>query len=108
MGGDAERQPGLADLVKVGIDQVLLAEMQMLRAGHDRGAPVVIHHQPGRRAPGHRQRVADDLQRLAVVELLGAQLNGADAEFRQPLNPGDAVDDGIERIRIRHARTVSR
>ena len=52
----------------------------MLGAGHDRRAPVVVDHQLGVRALDHLERVADDLQRLGVVEILGAQLNGADAE----------------------------
>ena len=97
MGGDAERQPGLADFVEVGVDEIFLAEMQMLCAGNDRRAPVVVDHELWRRVPlGHLERVADDLQRLRVVELLGAQLDGADAEHGQSRHPGDAVDDGVE------------
>ena len=80
MGGDAERQPGFADRVEVGVGQIFLAEMQMLRAGDDRRAPVIVDHELGRRALGHLERVADELQRLAVVEVLGAQLHRADAE----------------------------
>ena len=108
MGGDAERQAGFADFIEIGIDEIFLAEMQMLGAGDDRRAPVIIDHEFGRRAFCHRERVADDLQRLGVVEILGAQLDGADAERGQPRHPFDAVDDRIELIRIRHARTVSR
>ena len=80
----------------------------MLCAGHDRRAPVVVDHQFCRRALRRLERVADDLQRAAVVEVLGPQLNGADAKFGQPRHPGDAVDDGVKLIRIRHARTGSR
>ena len=58
MGGDAERQSGAADRGDVGVDQVFLAEMQMLGAGHDRRAPVVVDHELGRRALGDRERVA--------------------------------------------------
>ena len=114
MGGDAERQPGVADRLEVGVGEVFLAEMQMLGAGDDRRAPVIVDHEFGRRALGHLERVGHDLQRLGIVEILGAQLNGADAERGQPRDPGDAVDDGIKAIRIRvairirHARTGSR
>ena len=45
MGGDAERQPGLADRLEVGIDKIFLAEMQMLGAGDDRRAPVIVDHE---------------------------------------------------------------
>ena len=45
MGGDAERQPGLADRLEIGVGQIFLAEMQMLRAGDDRRAPVVVDHE---------------------------------------------------------------
>ena len=93
MGGNAERESGVADRLEIGIGQVFLAEMQMLGAGHDRRAPVIIDHELCIRAPDDLQRVADGLQRLGIVEVLGAQLNGADAEQRQARDPGDAVDD---------------
>ena len=86
----------------------------MFGAGDDRGAPVVVDHDPGVGTPGGLQRVGDDLQRLGVIQILGAQLHGADAELREPFDPGDTVNNGIETIRIRrairirHARTESR
>ena len=51
MGGDAERQAGIADRVEVGIGEVFLAEMQMLCAGDDRGAPVIVDHELCRACP---------------------------------------------------------
>ncbi len=46
MGGEAERRcPALADRVHVGLGEVFLAEMQMLRAGVDGRAPVVVDHE---------------------------------------------------------------
>src|SRR4051794_3820356 len=45
MGGDAERQAGLADRSEVGVRKVLLAEMKIFRAGDDRRAPIVVHDQ---------------------------------------------------------------
>ena len=47
MGGNAKRQPGLADRRKVGIGQIFLAEMQMFGAGDDGGAPVIVNHEFG-------------------------------------------------------------
>ena len=47
MGGDAERQPGFADFAEVGVGKVFLAEMQMLCAGDDRRAPVIVDHEFG-------------------------------------------------------------
>ncbi|GCC43866.1 hypothetical protein chiPu_0027954 [Chiloscyllium punctatum] len=107
MGGDTERELGFADLGEVGVGEVFLAEMQMLGTGDNSRAPVVVDHELCGRALRHGQRVGDDLQRRGIVEVLGAQLDGADAELGQSLDPVDAVDDGIERIRIRHARTGS-
>ncbi len=109
MGGDAERQAGVADRLEVGVGEIFLAEMQMLGAGDDRRAPVVVDHELRRACPAVTASASvHDLQRLGIVELLGAQLNGADAERGEARHPGDAVDDGIEAIRIRHARTGSR
>ena len=107
MGGNAERDPGVADRFQVGIDKVFLAEMQMLGAGHDRGAPVIIDHELGVGAPDDLDRVGHRLQRFGIIEVLGAQLNRADAEQREARNPGNGINDGIETIRIRHARTGS-
>ena len=84
---EAERQPRLLDRGDVGLGEILLAEMKMLGASDDRRAPVVVDDQPGRRALGDRQRVGDDLQRLAVIEVLGAQLDGADAELASGARP---------------------
>ena len=50
VGGDAERQAGLADGTKVGVRKILLAEMEIFRAGDDRGAPIVVHDELGLRA----------------------------------------------------------
>ncbi len=113
MGGDAERQPGIADRLQIGIDQVFLAEMQMFGAGDDRRAPVIIDHQFGRVPSVTASASVTICSACGLVQVLGAQLHGADAKRGQPRHPGDAVDDGIElirirvAIRIRHARTVS-
>ena len=96
MGGDAERQPGLADGLEVGVGEILLAEMQVFCAGDDGRAPIVVYHEFCRRALGDLQRVGDDLQGLGVVEVLGAQLDRADAKPAQALDPGEAVDDRIK------------
>src|SRR4051794_3205673 len=47
MGGDAERQAGLADGVEVRVGKVLLAEMQVLCTRDNRRAPIVVDDQPG-------------------------------------------------------------
>src|ERR1700730_6549745 len=107
MGGEAERETRIADCLEIGVNKVLLAEMQMFCSGHDRRAPVIIDHEFCRRAFCDFERVADDLQRFAVVEVFRAQLDRADAKRGQARDPTDAVDHGIEAIRIRHARTVS-
>ena len=64
MGGDAERQSGFADFAEVGVGKVFLAEMQMLCAGDDRRAPVIVDHEFGIGALDGLQRVGHDLQRL--------------------------------------------
>ena len=51
MGGDAERQSGFADFAEVGVGEVFLAEMQMLCAGDDRRAPVVVDDEFGVACP---------------------------------------------------------
>ena len=51
MGGDAERQAGLADRLEIGVGKIFLAEMQMLCAGDDRRAPVIVDHEFGRACP---------------------------------------------------------
>ena len=110
MGGEAERQSGAADRGDVGFGEVFLAEMQMFRAGHDRRAPVVVDDELG---------VACRRDRLERVASPSAAPPSCDRSFARswivptpssakPRHPGDAVDDGIEAIRIRHARTVSR
>ncbi len=97
MGGDAERQARLADSTEVGIDQVFLAEMQMLGAGDDRRTPVIVDHELGRSCPWSPASASVTICSAAgIVELLGAQLDGADAKLGQPPDPRDAVDDGIE------------
>ena len=58
MGGNAERQPGVADRLEVGVGEIFLAEMQMLGAGDDRRAPVIIDHELCVRALDDFQRVA--------------------------------------------------
>src|ERR1700733_6006576 len=42
MGGKAECQSGFTDGAKVGLGEILLAEMQMLGAGDDRRAPIIV------------------------------------------------------------------
>ena len=64
MGGDPERQSGFADFAEVGVDKVFLAEMQMLCAGDDRRAPVIVDHEFRRRALDRLEGVGHDLQRL--------------------------------------------
>src|SRR5262245_1003331 len=108
MGGDAEREAGGADRLEVSIGQIFLAEMQVLRAGLDRRAPVIVDDEARARALDGGERLLDDRKRLGIVEVFRTQLNGADAEFCEARDPGDAVDDRIKTIRIRHARTESR
>ena len=73
--------PALRIALEVGVGEVFLAEMQVLRAGDDRRAPVVVDHELRARVPlVDLERIGDDLQRLGIVEVLGAQLDGADAE----------------------------
>src|SRR5207248_11727319 len=83
--------------------QILLAEMQMFGASLDRRAPIIVDNDVCRRALGHRKRIADDLQRLGVLEVLGAQLHRSDAKQCKARDPGDAVDDGIKAVRMRVA-----
>ena len=107
MGRNAEGQPGAADRGHVRRIEVFLSEMQVLRARIDGRAPIIIHDQLGLCAFGHRQCLADDGERSGIIEILRTQLNGADAELRQALDPRDSIDHGIKTIRIQHARTVS-
>jgi hypothetical protein len=56
MGGEPEGQARVTNCVEIGINQVFLAEMQMLCPGDDRRAPVIIDHELGRRAFCHFER----------------------------------------------------
>jgi len=88
MGGDAERQLRFADLGEISIGEVFLAEMQMLGAGDDRGAPVIVTTSFVGVPLVIARASLTICSARAVVKLLGAQLDGADAEFGQALDPG--------------------
>jgi hypothetical protein len=108
VGRDAQRQSGIADRGEIGLRQIFLAKMQVFRSGDNGRAPVIVDHQLRICALRDRERIAHDLQRRAIVKILGAQLHRADTKCGEARDPGDAVDDGIEAVRIRHARTGSR
>src|SRR5437868_2244431 len=106
MRGKPKRQAGVADRLEIGIGQILLAEVQMFGASLDRRAPVVIDDEFCRRALDDSECVANDLQRLGVLEILGAQLHRTDAKQCKARDLGDAVYDGIKAVRIRNHDTA--
>ena len=97
VGREAERQPGGADRLDVGVGEgreVLLAEMQVLGFRFDRCLPVIVDHEPGRGAAGGGQRFAHELERVGLVQVLRAQLDRADAEAGEAFQPRDQSTTG--------------
>src|SRR6202049_727736 len=92
--------------------QILLAEVHVVRARGDRGLPIVVHDDFGLRVFSNVQRAANDFQRGLLAKVFRAQLDRAYVQLRQTFDPFQAVDDGIEAVRMaghgRHLRTASR
>ncbi len=83
---------------EIGGGQILLAQMDVVGAQLERLAPVVVDDQLAAVAPAQLEAVGDFLANALGRGILEAQLDGADAEGNQPLEPGEVRDDRIEQV----------
>src|SRR5690606_37304236 len=91
-----DAQARAPDRGEVGLGEVLLAEVDPLRALVDRDPPVVVDHERGAMAAREREALADLGAQLGLGAVLDAQLHELDAQRQHAREPVGAVEDGIE------------
>ncbi len=93
MGREAQFQPGAADRGDVGGIQILLPQMEPVRALIHGDLPVVIHHQRGTVLAREDQALADFSAQGGVVHVLEAQLHQFDAKGQGAFQPCGGIED---------------
>ena len=98
VGADAEARALAMDQGHVGTGQILLAEMDIVRAQLQRLAPVVVDDQLATGARADLEALGDLAANALGRRVLEAELDGAHAERHQPPEPGDIGHDRIEDV----------
>ena len=95
---DAELQARATNRLHVGIDEVLLAEMNPAAALVDRDLPVVVDDEIGTVTRADRLGLAHLAAQFGIRLILDAKLHELRAGRHQPCDPARIGNDGIERI----------